>query len=72
MMVAKNFLFIINQTKFCLAYNLKEKSRYDKLHFNFEGIRCIRYFPTKDMQTPFAPPLSFDPVFTDDAQFFEL
>ena len=58
-MVANNFLFIISQTKFCLAYNQREKSRYDNIPLNFEGIRCIRYLPTKDMQTSFAPPPQF-------------
>ena len=52
MMVANNFILIINQTDFCLAYNQKEKSRYDNIPFNFKGIRCIGYFPTKDIQTP--------------------
>ena len=68
MMVANNFILILNQTELCLAYNQKEKSRYDNIPFNFKGIRCIRYFPTKDMHTSLAPPpLSFDPVLTDDA-----
>ena len=56
MMFANNFPLIINQTEFCLAYNQKEKSHYDNIPFNFKGIRCVRYFQTKDMQTPLAPP----------------
>jgi len=67
-MVANNFILIINQTDFCLAYYQKEKSRYDNIPFNFKGIRCIEYFPTKDIQTP---PPQFDPVFTDDAKCAE-
>ena len=46
----------MNQTEFYLAYNQKEKSPYNNIPFNFKGIRCIGYFPTKDMQTPPAAP----------------
>ena len=71
-MVANNFL-LINQTEFCLAYNQKEKSRYDNIPFNFKGISCIGYFPAKDMHTPLVPPpLSFHLVYTDDAQCAEM
>ena len=59
MMFANNFLLIINQMKFCLAFNQKSKSRYDNILLNFKGIRCIAYFLTKDMQTsPAHPPPS--------------
>ena len=49
MKFANNFLSIISKTEFCLAYNQKEKSRYDNIPFNFKGISCIWYFPAKDM-----------------------
>ena len=60
MMVANNFLLIINQTEFCLAYNQKENYHYDHNHFNLKGI-CKRFlrvnlsfsvFNSSCLQTP--------------------
>ena len=41
MMIANNFLLIMSQTEFCLAYNQKEKNGYDNIPFKIKEIRCI-------------------------------
>ena len=37
--------------------------------FLLNSLLSMGFFPTKDMQTP--PPLSFDPIFMDDAECAE-